>query len=305
MPIRSGARRTLRSALAIVALFASPSAAHDLWMLPGKFRLGVGEMTRVFINSGDLFPESLTLLGEQRLTEVRALSAAGNTAVTGFRADGRSLTFDFQPETPGPHVIALGTKPRTVRMNGKDFEEYLSEAGLTGIEELRETLGEVGQPAVERYAKWAKTVVEVGEEPPSENAWAAAVGAPLEIIPIDPPNGVKPGESLRLRVLYAGDPLPAAAITGGRAAGPANEIAASTDERGEASVTLSTSGRWYVRAIHMIRVENDPQVQWESFWATLTFEVPATPESPQPERRARLRVPKREALGVGPQRTDK
>jgi uncharacterized GH25 family protein len=267
----------VRSALWIVALFASHSSAHDLWILPGKYRLGVGEITRVFINNGDQFPESLTLLGEHRLSEVRALSPAGTTTLSGFRTDGTSLTFDFQPETPGPYVIALGTKPRTVRMNGEDFEKYLSEAGLTAIEEQRKTLGEAGQPAVERYAKWAKTVVEVGEETPSGDAWATAVGAPLEIVPLDPPNRVRPGGSLRLRVLYAGAPLTAAAIVGARAAGPPNEIAVSTDERGEASVNLSTSGRWYVRAIHMIRVEDDPQVQWESFWATLTFEVPSNP----------------------------
>jgi uncharacterized GH25 family protein len=276
--MRSGRRLPVRSALWLVALFASPASAHDLWIVPGKYRLEVGEITRVFINNGDLFPESLTLLGEHRLSEVRALSPAGTVTISGFRTDGRSLTFDFQPETPGSHVIALGTKPRAVRMNGEDFEKYLSEAGLTAIEEQRTTLGEAGRPAVERYTKWAKTVVEVGEEAPSEDAWATAVGDRLEIVPLEPPNRVRPGESLRLRVLYAGTPLTGAAIVGGRAAGPPNEIAVSTDDRGEAAVNLSTSGRWYVRAIHMIRVEDDPQVQWESFWATLTFEVPSVPE---------------------------
>jgi hypothetical protein len=63
--------RPVRGALSLLLLFPAPGFAHDLWILPGKYRLGVGELTRVFVNNGDVFPESLTLLGEQRLSEVR------------------------------------------------------------------------------------------------------------------------------------------------------------------------------------------------------------------------------------------
>jgi uncharacterized GH25 family protein len=129
---------------------------------------------------------------------------------------------------------------------------------------------------VERYTKWAKAVVDVGDEPGTGGDWAATAGQTLEIVPLDHPNRVRPGESLRLRVLLDSEPLSGARIVGSRASGPTRELVSSTDERGEAEVTVPAPGRWHVRAIHMIRVEADPEVSWESYWATLSFEVQST-----------------------------
>jgi len=101
-------------------------------------------------------------------------------------------------------------------------------------------------------------------------------GQPFEIVPLDHPNRVQPGGALRLRVLLDGEPLAGVSVTGARASGPAKEISATTDERGEAAVTVTAPGRWYVRAIHMIHLEGDPEVSWASYWATLSFEVQST-----------------------------
>lgn len=280
MTRRPAPHARVRGALALsLALASAPGFAHDLWIVPGKYRLRAEEVTRVFVNNGDVFPESLTLLGEHRLSAVHSVSSAGELPVSDFRVDGKSLTFDFQSAAPGAHVIVLGTRPRTVRMKAEDFEDYLAKEGLAAIAETRKELGETGKPAVERYAKWAKTVVDVGDESGSERSWAEAVGQTLEIVPMDHPNRVQPGATLRLRVLLEGQPLAGASVTGARASGPAKEIRTTTDDAGEALVTPTAPGRWYLRAIHMTRAEGDPEVDWQSFWATLTFEVIGSTES--------------------------
>jgi hypothetical protein len=46
-----------------------------------------------------------------------------------------------------------------------------------------------------------------------------------------------------------------------------------TDDRGVASLELTRSGRWYVRLIRMLPAD-DEGADYESNWATLTFEVP-------------------------------
>jgi uncharacterized GH25 family protein len=264
----------LRGVLALsFAVACSPGLAHDLWIVPGKYRLRAEEVTRVFINNGDVFPESLTLLGEHRLSEVRCLSSAGELPVTAFRVDGKSLTFDYQSAAPGAHVIVLGTRPRTVRMKAEDFEDYLAEEGLAAVSEMRKELGESDEPAVERYVKWAKSVVDVGNESENERLWAEPVGQTLEIVPLDHPNGLEPGGTLRLRVLLEGEPLEGVSITGARASGPAREIRGTTNRDGEAAVTVTAPGRWYVRALHLTRMEADPEVDWQSYWSTLSFEV--------------------------------
>ncbi|MGH9324871.1 MAG: DUF4198 domain-containing protein [Vicinamibacteria bacterium] len=258
----------------LVLVLPSSGWPHDLWMVPGKYRLRADEPTRVFINNGDSFPESLTLVGGHRIAEMRSWSPAGELQFSEFRVDGKSLTFEFQSSAEGVHVLGLATRPRTVRMKAEDFEAYLAEERLTAIAAMREELGESAEPAVERYAKWAKAVV--GVEPvPAEGAslWSEPVGHRLEIVPLDYPNRLEPGGTLRIRVLFEGAPLAGAAIVGARASGPAREIEIAADASGEAALTVTAPGRWYVRAIHMIRLQGDPDVQWESYWGTLTFEV--------------------------------
>ena len=95
----------------------------------------------------------------------------------------------------------------------------------------------------------------------------------MEIVPAQNPNRVLPGEALDVKVLYDGEPLPNASLMGGVAGGPAGEVMTVTDDNGRATVTLSSPGRWYLRSIHMVRLDDDPQVLWESFWCTLTFEI--------------------------------
>jgi Domain of unknown function (DUF4198) len=258
-----------------VLFFVSPAAvAHDLWILPGKYRVAPGETTRVFINNGDVFPESLTLLGRQRVTEVELRGPEGVQGITELRVDGKSLTFEVAPRTPGTYVVALGTHTRRVRMNAEDFRDYLTEEKLDEISKLREENKETDGAAVERYAKWAKAVVDVGDDAGDDRAlWKEPVGQPFELVPLRHPNRVEPGGQLPIRVLFRGEPAPGVNVIGGRASGPQREIVARTDENGEATVTVSAPGRWYLRALHMIRLEGDPEMHWESFWCTLTFEV--------------------------------
>jgi hypothetical protein len=45
-----------------------------------------------------------------------------------------------------------------------------------------------------------------------------------------------------------------------------------TNKDGVARIPLSGAGRWYVKFIHMTQV-NEPPVNYESRWATLTFEL--------------------------------
>lgn len=252
------------------------AGAHDLWIVPGTFHLEAARKTRVFINNGDSFPESLSLLGAHRVERLEVRGPTQTTDVSELRIDGNSLTFELSPKEPGAHVLALETRPRLVRLSADEFNDYLEEEGLERALELREELGELEEAAVERYTKWAKVVVQVGEtslEDEEDEPWARPVGHTLEIVPGSHPNRVVAGSQLEVQVLYEGEPVAGLTLVGARAGGPAREIRTVTDSKGMATVRPESSGRWYLRGIHMIRFEADPQVRWESFWCTLSFEV--------------------------------
>jgi hypothetical protein len=262
--------------LVLVALLAPGLATgHDLWILAGQYHLEPFETTRVFINNGDLFPASLTLLGENRVTALALHGPTETRPISEFRVEDKSLSFEISPTKAGSHVVALSTRARRVRLKALDFNEYLDDNGLDWILAKREEAGESGTAAVERYTKWAKALIDVGEPEAAEEepAWSKPVGHTIEIVPDGNPNEVRAGGSFGLRVLYEGEPLAGVTVAGGKAGGAAGEVRTTTDADGHANVTILSSGRWYLRAVHMVERKDDPEVRWESFWCTLTFEV--------------------------------
>jgi len=276
-PLRRVRGRFFFTYLALSVLVPGVASSHDLWMVAGKYRLKPRETTRVFITSGDHFPESLSLLGEQRVSSLVLYGPSGKETLSTFRVDGKALSFDLRPKEAGSHILALATRSRRVRLKAEDFEDYLSENGLSTIETVREQLGESDKATVERYAKWAKTAITVEGEvaagaPP---AWSKPVGHRIEIVPNEDPNALLPGDTLDVRVLFENEPLAGATVSAGLAGGPAGQVKARTDENGHASLTFREPGRWYLRSIYMVRRDHDPEVDWESFWCTLTFEMRA------------------------------
>jgi hypothetical protein len=64
-------------------------------------------------------------------------------------------------------------------------------------------------------------------------------------------------------------------VTGGRGAGGARiaQRGFRTNADGVARVPLRSAGIWYVKFIHMERATADTTIDYESKWATLTFQV--------------------------------
>ncbi len=149
-------------------------------MLPGKFIIAPGETIRVFINSGDEFPASDALLSRRRIESLRVHVASGESLLSQFLADGESLTAELVVPEPGTAILALSTRPRAVRLRADEFNQYLEEDGLGKILELRKKLGEMNRPAVERYTKWSKAILQVGDG--LDGAWSKALGLKLEIV---------------------------------------------------------------------------------------------------------------------------
>jgi hypothetical protein len=49
---------------------------------------------------------------------------------------------------------------------------------------------------------------------------------------------------------------------------------------GRASLVLDRPGLWLVKAVHMVPAPEGSGAEWESLWASLTFELPAPVPGP-------------------------
>lgn len=94
-------------------------------------------------------------------------------------------------------------------------------------------------------------------------------------MPLDNPYALKAGGTLRLRCLVDGKPTAGLAVlAGGRRSDGSRlkRLEVTSDADGVAAVPIGARGHWYVKFIHIAKVD-EADADYESKWATLTFEV--------------------------------
>ena len=88
------------------------------------------------------------------------------------------------------------------------------------------------------------------------------------------PYKLRSGSTIDILCLKDGKPLANQFVMSGRES-EGKIVAASSvrsDKKGIARIELTAAGKWYVRFINMTRL-TDPKTNFESKWATLTFEI--------------------------------
>src|SRR5437899_6033309 len=96
-------------------------------------------------------------------------------------------------------VVTLA--PREIRLDAKTFNTYLQEDGLPHIYADRRAHGELGLPAVERYQKFAKALL---QHRGSGSTATAVMGQRFEIIAGGDPTRMHVGDTLSVEVRFEG-----------------------------------------------------------------------------------------------------
>lgn len=265
-------RKSVIVAVAIIA-FSLTIEAHDFWLIPDAFTVTSGAHITVRGQTSSAFPTSESAVTVDRLTSARVIGASDEEEIRGRRTDKVSLLLDHKPSTPGQKIVAVAVGWRHVKETADSFRKYLVAEGAEAALQHHEQAGTLPTaPIVRRYAKYAKTVVEVGTGP---RAFHRAAGHPLEFIPIDDPSSVRANSTIRFRLMLNGAALAGARIHAGVAAeakGPKDQEL-TTDAQGVAALRAATPGMWNVRTIHVMPAPRNVDADWEVHWATFVFPV--------------------------------
>ena len=254
------------SALLTVVRAAS---AHDTFIMPDAFRVSPAQTIVVGFHSADGFPESSGAM--RRLQDPAVRSAGGVLPITDVKPDGKRLAGTFVVPGAGHLVLSAVNGVMVEGMKADEFLEYLVEEGLTGAIDAHKRSAPSNAEPRERYTMYAKAILLSGA---ASDAWRTVVGQPIEIVPDKDPYALKPGESLPVHVLLRGRPAPNLLVKAASTApNGAQHDVGRTDANGRLEVPVS-AGKWRLHTIAMEQVQNDTDAQWESHWATLTFEVP-------------------------------
>ena len=77
-----------------------------------------------------------------------------------------------------------------------------------------------------------------------------------------------------MRLFFRGAPVEGVLIVAFNKADPSQRIKVRTDKDGLVAIHLPRAGVWLVKAVHMVAAARFVRADWESFWASLTFEAP-------------------------------
>jgi hypothetical protein len=260
--------RGLCSAAALV-LTAWPVAAHDFWIVPAAFRPEVGEKVGLSLRVGEHFRGEPVLIDRTLVERFFAVGPASENPIV--PRQGSEPAGFVRIGMPGLWIVGYRSRPSRVSLEAEQFERYLLQEGLEAIIERREARGESGTRAQEIFSRCAKSLLSVG---PGIEGHDRPLGLTLELIAEDNPYSLHPGQQLSVRLLYEGKPLPAALVVAMNGDEPEQRLAARSDFEGRTTFRLGRAGAWLIKAVHMIPAPPDANADWESLWASVTFEIP-------------------------------
>ena len=275
----------MRPAILIaLASVLSPSAgyAHDFWLVPSAFRADAPVAIWIALRVGGAFPEGEPYPRDP--SHVRRFVVAGPNGehpVPG--RPGADPAGQVALDRPGTWVAGYWSRPTVVEMPAERFQSYgRSEALAETILRLRPVPSDAEGSEREAFSRCAKSIVVVGS---GRTGHDRVLGFPLELVPERSPADVVPGNELTVRLLYDGTPLPDTPVVAMPGDAPGRRTWARTDSAGRARLAIDRSGVWLVRGIRLATAADRAVADWESLWASLTFEVPAAPSGSPPAPR--------------------
>lgn len=268
----------LKSILIRAALLSLPLAvaasAHDMFLKFGSYFLAPDTQAEAQVLNGE-FNKSENVITRDRMRDVSLLGPAGlsHPPETDWRDEGKTTVLRFRTGAAGTYVAGTSTRPKELSMKAADFNRYLQLEGVIDTFIERKKKNQLNLAATERYSKHVKAIFQVGEE--RSETYKTPLGYPVEIIPQQNPYRLKIGDALAALCVRDGQPLVNQYVLYGVQSAKQTRftlLKTRTDKDGIARVPLSGPGRWYVKFIHMTPV-NEAPVNYESRWATLTFEM--------------------------------
>lgn len=260
-------------AITLSLLLVVTAVAHDLFLKTDSFFLKPNSKFKIDVMNGT-FQESEGAVSFARLNDVSVVS--GGKRVHPVEADltkNETTAFlNLKTGASGTYVVGLSTKSREIALKAADFNEYLREDGLPDTLEERRTTGELEKDAKERYAKHVKAILQVGSA--RSDDYKTVLGYPVELVPQQNPYRMKKGGMLEILCLKDGKPLAGQVVLAGRETNGKLTISPElrSDKDGIIRLRLDAAGKWYAKFINMTKFD-DPDLNYESKWTTLTFEL--------------------------------
>jgi uncharacterized GH25 family protein len=244
---------------------------REFWIQPNKFVYKRGETINMKFLVGENFKgenwsgdkdkiNSLTLffddVADKKLNDNLSMNK------------GDSLQIAMLDE--GTTMVTLNTKNSFAELDAVKFNEYLQVDGLTDALEYRQKNGDTLKNGKEYYQRSVKTVFQIGKK--MTDAYKQKTDLPIDIIPTDNPYNVAKDGNFKVKIFFQGEKLKNAMVrVWHKLDDNVTEKEYSTDDDGEIKFFLASEGEWMISCVKMVKLENDPKADWQSYQGSLTW----------------------------------
>lgn len=270
-------RRILVLLIGVWLLCTTAARAHEFWIEPAsKSRTCIAVPTPVRLMVGDHFAGEPRARRADRIVRFQSIGPGSDSRAVAIPGEEGAEPAGLVELKPGTHTLVYESTATLITLEAVQFTEYLKHSGLDQIIADRAARGESGTPGREAYSRCAKSVVHAdgsGTLAPYTDGWSSVAGMPLEIVPLSNPVGLAgtPGSELRVRVLRNGKPLSGFQMLWMRDSDAQSVRYTKTNDSGEAVLSIDGRGFWLISGVHMERAGGNPESDWRSWWASLTF----------------------------------
>ncbi len=257
----------------VLLLLAVPALPHEFWIEPDQFNTEPGQLVRLGLRVGDGYPGEAYARNPRHVRRFFVREAGQDIAVPG--RPGANPAGAVRLTRPGLAVVGYRSHATRIELPAKKFNAYLAEEGLTQIIAVRKLRGELNKPGRELFSRCAKSLIACGHGKGLDQR----LGLELELVADANPVRMLAGATLPVRLFLKGKPLPRALVLAFRHGESKPALRVRTDKAGRARLDLS-GGRWLISAVHMRPAAKGSNADWESLWASLTFQRKAKRKKP-------------------------
>ena len=264
--------------LAAMCITGGAAQAHEFWIEAEDYTVGPGaEISATFRNGEEMVGSTLSYVPGR---SARLDMAVGDEVVpVPVRiGDDPAVLVDGLPD--GLVVIIHETTPADLTYRDRDgrtgwarFTGFVEHKDLTGVLAAHDARGLPREDVRERYTRFAKALVAVGDGAGSDRAF----GLRTEFVALANPYTDDVAGGLPVRLLLDGTPRADAQIEffARDPDGTVTIATLRTDADGVGLLPVRPGHEYLVDAVAMAPVETDGTgPAWHSLWAALTFAVP-------------------------------
>jgi uncharacterized GH25 family protein len=256
------------SRLGWVLLVVVPSlaAAHDYWLQADDYHVPVGAKLMVHLNMGEsLKPEEEKAYDKERTERFELRLTNDVRDLLSTTSEGAKPVFTDVLPGAGAFLVTMVRGSAVIELDQAKFDEYLAHEGIT--------LPHAQRPLErERYWRFLKLLGRSGEGTETD-LHHRFTGMQYEIVLLQNPFTMHAGDEQIVQLLFETKPLANTAVSALHRSsdGALVELKGVSDARGVARFTLTQSGVWLIRSVHMRPCKSCKDADWESFWAAYSF----------------------------------